>query len=235
MKARRPAGFTLLEVLIAISIFAIAISIVYGLYTSIISVVHNVEDHTDLNLRVRTAFTRLSRDLHGLYRGEQGYLHSVDSINPFADEPILEFSSRAHLAFNPESDPVPLAIIRYYLEPEEEDETYLLIRSDTPIDIGAEEDELAEDEYAEARKFVLCRGLKEVRLNYFDREGEGTSEWDTREGDEDEQEDDGRFPALVDIELVFLDGTDAQAEGALYSTAVFLRPGLLDFAGVIDE
>jgi len=58
MMARTNEGFTLLEVLIAMSIFAISVSIVYGLYASMMSVVQNVEERTRLNDLVRTAVIR---------------------------------------------------------------------------------------------------------------------------------------------------------------------------------
>ena len=97
MMARATRGFTLLEVLIAISIFAISASIVYGLYASMMSVVQNVEDRTRLNDQVRTAFVRFNKDLSGLYRGEQGFLNGRDSADLANDEPILELLSSAHL------------------------------------------------------------------------------------------------------------------------------------------
>ncbi len=219
---QKTAGFTLLEVLISISIFAISISIVYGLYSSTMAVVTNVEELTALNIRVQTAFLRISRDLSGLYRGEQGYLKGLDSIDPAEDEPILQFISTAHLSFNPESPPVPLSVIRYYLIADEQDETFSLLRSDTPMNI-----EIDEDTFREARKFTLCKGLLEVRVRYMDREGDDKSEWDTSEGDDEEQRDDGRFPGWIDIDFIFPAGDAAADDAAFYSTAVLLPSALI--------
>lgn len=226
---RKSAGLTLLEVLIAITIFAISVSIVYGLYASIMSVVLNVEDKTGLNDQVQTAFTRLNRDLAGLYRGEKGYLLGLDSTDPLEDEPILQFISSAQLSFNPAAAPVPLSVIRYYLVPEEQGDSYSLIRSDAPAKIGEVEDELTIDDSQETRKFTICQGLMEVRIHFMDREGDDRSVWDTREGSEEEQENDNRFPAWIDMEFVFSAGAENDAEGSVYSTAVSLRPGRIVF------
>ena len=225
MIVRNFIGFTRIEVLIAISIIAISLSIVYGLYSSIVSVAQNVEDRISLNDTVQVAFTRFNRDLSGLYRGELGYLTSRDSTDPSEDEPILEFISSAHLSFNPDAAPSPLSVIRYYLEPNDEDDTYYLLRSDTPVAVVIDKEDVRE-----ARKFRVCEGLLEVRLQYLDQEGDELSEWNTKDGSEEEQEQDSRFPRLVAIEFVFPSGITVEEEGAVYSTAVLLRPGVLEFA-----
>lgn len=226
MKALRYRGFTLLEVMIATAVFAICISIVYGLYTSIVSVVENVEERMQLNDGVQIAFARLSRDLQGLYRGDLGYFTSRDSTDPSEDEPILEFISSAHLSFAPDAVPVPLTVVRYYLEQSEEDDSYFLLRSDTPVAVAEEQEEVAE-----GRKFRVSEGLMEVRLQYLDRDGEEQGEWDTKEGSDDEQLEDTRFPGLVGIELVFPSKYSDEEEGPVYSTAVLLRPALIELAG----
>lgn len=228
MMARTTEGFTLLEVLIAMSIFAISVSIVYGLYATMMSVVQNVEDRTSLNDQVRTAFVRFNKDLSGLYRGEQGFLDGRDSVDLTDDEPILELVSSAHLSFDAATDPVPLSVIRYYLVPEEQDDTYTLLRSDTPEYFrGSEEGSVPQ----EGRAFRLCMGLAEVRIRYLDRNGDDNSVWDTREMEDAEQKEDSRFPISVRIELVFPTDRNGEVEGTVYSTAVLLRPGLLSFGG----
>lgn len=216
-------GFTLLEVVIAVSIFAISTSIVYALFASMMSIVQKVEERTGLNERVQTAFVRMHRDLGGIYRGERGYFESRDSGDPSEDEPLLELLSVAHLSFDPDADPVPLSVIRYYLVPEEQEDTFSLLRSDTPAAAAGG------GEAGEARKFTLCEGLGEVRIQYMDRDGNDDSEWHTRDLPEQEQKDDSRFPSWVAIELVFPSGPDSEAEVTSYSTAVRLRPGRIVF------
>ena len=121
---------------------------------------------------------------------------------------------------------MPLSIIRYYLLPEEQNDTYSLLRSDTPEFFRAgNEGSVTQEE----RTFRLCMGLVEVRIRYLDRNGDARSEWDTREGSEDEQKEDSRFPSSVRIELVFPTDRNGEAEETVYSTAVLLRPSRLSF------
>ena len=83
----------------------------------------------------------------------------------------------------------------------------------------------------EERTFRLCVGLAGVRIRYLDRNGNDSSEWDSREGSEDEQKEDSRFPSSARIELVFPTDRNGEVEGTVFSTAVLLRPGHLSFGG----
>ena len=141
-------GFTLLEVLISISIFAICVSVVYTLYGSIMSVVISAEDRTAMNSRVQVSFERIGADLAGLYQAEKGLL-VAKTPGDYTDEPILEFISSSHLYFDPEALPVGLTLIRYYLQQEDQAETYSLLRSDSPVTVTPETGETAEKDSQE--------------------------------------------------------------------------------------
>ncbi|SHH98314.1 PulJ/GspJ family protein [Desulfofustis glycolicus] len=219
----RPTGFTLLEVLIAISLFAIAVSIVYALYGAMISVVDRVEEKMAHNDRIQVALERINHDLAGLYRGERGYLIGR-SIDYRGDEPFLEFLSTTRLVFDPSQPPLPLTLIRFYLQDDDED-TAVLLRSESPILPG-------QDEYddVEGVKTVLCRGLGDVEVSYF-RGMEERDEWDSSSGTAEQQEKDERFPEMVKLELVFADPAGEGVEGERYPAAVYLRPAQLTFEG----
>lgn len=218
-RVRRAAGFTLLEVLVAIGLFAIAVSIVYSLYATMVAVVERVEERTALNDRVRTALERINQDLAGLYRGRQGYLvgRRVDYRN---DEPFLEFLSSAHLVFAPQRPPVPLTRIRLYLQ-EVEVGTYSLLRSDTPVLPGEEAGSAGE-----GRRLVLCQGLAGLELTFF-RGLEERDQWDSRNDSDQGARDDLRFPIGVRLALVFADEEADPAER--HATTAYLRPALLTF------
>lgn len=217
-------GFTLLEVLIAIAIFSIAVSVVYGLYAAILSTVQNAGDRTAQNERVQITFERVNSDLSGLYRGKQGYLRGREAAS-YSDEAILEFVSTSHLSFDPAAPPVPLTIIRYYLQESEGGGTFFLLRSDSPVMPGVQD-----EAGPEAKRFVLCEGLREIKVRYYLRDGQDLTEWDkTADGDE-ELEDDERFPLRVGIELVFAVDPEDVDKTETYGIAVMLPPATIQFA-----
>jgi general secretion pathway protein J len=220
----RPGGFTLLEVLIAISLFAIAVSIVYALYGAMISVVDRVEEKMAHNDRVRVALERLNHDLVGLYRGERGYL--IGRTTDYrGDEPFLEFLSTTRLVFDPRQPPLPLTLIRFYLQDEDQD-TAVLLRSESPVLPGQEEPGGGD---GEGVKTVLCRGLAGIEVSYV-RGTDERDEWDSSSGGT-QQEEDERFPSMVKLELVFAEPGGEGAEDERYPTTVYLRPTLLRFEG----
>lgn len=208
-------GFTLLEVVIAIAIFAICISTVYGLYGSVLSVIQATEDKTSRNDQVRITFDRIAADLSGVHQSDQGVFKAVEAASAF-DEPILEFTSTSHLSFDPTATPVPLAVIRYSLQPDDNNESYTLTRSDTP---GLSGNAL----FGKGTNLRLVEGLQEIELAYFASDGRESSEWDSADRDD---EDEPRFPARVAIELVFGTEDDTQER---YMTSVLLPPTRIQF------
>jgi general secretion pathway protein J len=221
---RAAGGFTLIEILIAITIFAISVSIVYSLYGAVLTSVNRAEARISQNSRLQITLERFSDDLGGLYQGQNGFLVGKES-GSVDEEPIIAYVSTSHLSFDPEAPPVPLAIIRYYLAQSDDDETLSLLRSDSPVMVGAEDEALEEKE-----KLVVCEGISEITINYVDRDGQEFSEWETVSGSREEleeQEELNRFPVLVTLELVF--GKDENSSGSSYSTAVLVRPSLLDY------
>jgi len=219
----RPGGFTLLEVLIAISLFAIAVSIVYALYGAMISVVDRVEEQVAHNDRIQMTLERVNHDLAGLYRGERGYLIGR-STDYRGAEPFLEFLSTTRLVFDPSQPPLPLTLIRFYLQ-DDDAGTVVLLRSESPILPGQEE-----PGGGEGAKTVLCRELAGIEVGYF-RGAEERDEWDSSPGTTEQQEDDERFPVMVRLELLFPAASSERDEGERYPAAVYLRPALLRFEG----
>lgn len=214
-------GFTLLEVLIAIAIFAICVSTVYALYGAMLSVINNTEDLTARNDQVRITFDRLSKDLAGVHQSRFGFLFGREPGSDL-EEPFLEFGTTSHLSFAPDAPPVPLAAVRYYLRTSEEDQTLTLYRADIPLLSNPDIDP------GEVRSLTICQGLREINLAYYDAEEQETAEWDSTP--EDDTEDTQRFPRRVTIELVF--GTGATSESVeRYTTGILVPATRIDFGG----
>jgi type II secretion system protein J len=211
-------GFTLLEVLIAIAIFAICVSTVYAVYGAMLSVINTAEAKVARNDQVRVAFDRLSKDLAGVHQSGLGFFIGRE-VDADAEDAFIEFGTTSHLSFAPDAPPVPLAGVRYYLRSSNENENLTLYRADIPLLTNPD---IAEDE---VRSLALCTGLQEIEVTYYNSEENEFSEWDSSPEENDEDEE--RFPRRVAIELVFEGPTDDRAER--FTTSILLPPTGVDF------
>lgn len=69
---KRSAGFTLIEVLIAISITAIVLSAVYGIFTSVFQAREQAMVESETSQLGRVLFERIGRELRGAWQPQQG-------------------------------------------------------------------------------------------------------------------------------------------------------------------
>lgn len=97
---RKSSGFTLLEVLVAIFIFAIVLSAVYGAYITAITAAGTTELQADINNKARTALERIASDLGGVYLGADGSLNGWKKEIGGNRADTLAFTSTAHLLFS---------------------------------------------------------------------------------------------------------------------------------------
>lgn len=199
MRSRAEQGFTILEILLAVSILAV-VSFTVG--KSLQSTMLNCEaarEQKGLHRQVRIAWQRLNEDLTAAivypdiaFVGEQKQLQGE-----YADD--LKFVSLSHLDFNPEGEGGGMAVIHYWLEADSEDSEQLrLIRSDRKL---FPETELEEEDEA---GFVLCDHLKSFSLTYVDSEGNEVESWDSSQIESDGSEEEKRvMPAAVRMKFVF--------------------------------
>ncbi len=189
---RQAAGFTLLEVLVAVGLLAIVLSIVYGLAAAMVAVTDHVADSLAENDRHRLVFERLNQDLAGIYQGESGYLLGRPPV--VGDEPFLDFLSTASLTFAPGHRRSAVTRIGYYLRADPEGDSVSLWRSEQPVTPATLFAGLPA-----GPMLAVITGLKDVRLHYLDDQ-ERFSTWDSRD-DEDGRQHDRRFPAAVEVAL----------------------------------
>ena len=144
---RNQRAFTLLEVLVALFIFAIVLSTLYAAYIGTFKNIEETESQADIYEMARVALERMVEDLESVYmpqsQGEEeseekettpqtlfeGTVAEVDSRR--ADS--LRFISKAHLVFDEDEKRAGTAEVSYYVtEGNEEEEGLTLYRSDTP-------------------------------------------------------------------------------------------------------
>ena len=211
--SKKNSGFTLLEILIAISIFAVVLTTIYTSYTGTFRVVDGTESQADIYRMARIAMERILEDLESIYipkRGENTK-SGEDTFQPFQfvgeDREIkgrpadtLRFISRAHINLSGQEQDHGTAEISYYVRENDEGDNFVLYRSDRPI---FEETFPLEEETG---GLVLCERLISVNFTYYEENGEVREGWDSAS---DALKD--KIPKMVSISLEFVNSSNPEA------------------------
>ena len=177
------SGFTLLEILIAIFIFSVLMTTLFGSYRTLLSGTRVIDKGITTYEMARNCLSRLRADLKSTYvalppayarpdsnRASdpyrfEGSLSQTEGI-PF---PKLRFTSLAHIDFARKAIAGIVEIV-YYVESENGNE-FVLRRADNPYPYPEFE--------AKKSDPILCRKIRSLKLKYVDREGEAYEEWDS--------------------------------------------------------
>jgi general secretion pathway protein J len=216
-------GFTLLEVLLAISVLGMVMAMLSLSLTGAARIVEATEREEALYTMAQTAMRRISEDVAAaLWCREVPFIgktavddgHRLDSLG---------FCSQAHLVFNPERQQPGPAVISYHLVPDEEkNELYRLLRSDEPLLPGRPPSEREAGEAPPA--FVLADNLRSLQLTYFDHQGQEFDSWEVAD-DESNPEQKSTLPAAVHCILEFR--VDAEPEASrIFSTRIIVPVGV---------
>ena len=206
-------GFTLLEIMLALFIFSVVLSIIYAAYTGTFRNINETESQSELYQMARITLERMREDLESVYLpppvGDEefeeegfwstGFLGKSEEIDGRSAD-TLRFLSTAHLVFDEEDKEAGVAQIVYdVIESEEEEEGFVLYRSDrSEFEQGVDEEEGA--------GLVLCEGIRAINLIYYDDSGQDYEGWDSMEAEED-----ARLPARVSIVLEFVNKANPEA------------------------
>ncbi len=210
-------GFTILEILIALSILATVLSIVFTSYTATFRIIGETESQAEIYQMARIALERIIEDLACTLPEDTKTSKSkdTDEESGFSGEnediqgrsaDSMRFRSWAHLVFSDQDQPWGAAEISYYVEEdEEEEEGLVLYRSDTPLlDLDKEPGE-------EGGGLPLCKKLVSVDFTYRDDDWEDHDDW----------EEEG-IPRLVSVSLEFINPSNPEAP-LKFATNVALR------------
>lgn len=194
-------GFTLLEILVAISIFAVILSVIFASYTGTFRIIEELESQSEIYEMARIAIGRIQEDLESacLYKtdeasepGRAGQFVGEDKEVSGRDADTLRFLSMAHLDLDKEGETGGRAEIGYYLKENEEANGLVLYRTDTP--------EFEEAPEEETGGLILCEGLYSINFTYYNADGEKFEAWDT-----EEKTFKDTLPVMVLLELYFVD------------------------------
>lgn len=211
-------GFTLLELVVAIAIFAIISTFVYGAYTGTVSTIERTQKKIEFYQNARLILSRISEELEqAVPPREKGTIPDFsyfsgnnDEINGVnADE--LRFVSRTDSGYSKETGKSGIVRINYHIEVAsgEGNEYYVLIRKEDPIFYR-------EDEEREKAEVFLekCEG---INFEYYS-DGSWVNEWD----DQTNPGGEGKIPKAVRITLTLKDDEGKPRD---FSTIVYLPQG----------
>ena len=196
-------GFTLLEILIAMFIFAVVLTTIFTSYTGTFRIIDETESQADIYAMARIVLARIQEDLESISfkeaktsEPEEGlpqsatFLGENNEING-RDADSLRFLSRAHIIFDEKDENPGIARISYYVSENEEGDDLVLYRSDTP--------ELEEPSEEGTGGLILCDGLYSINVTYYDADDESHEHWDAS-GTEFRNQ----LPKMVSILLEFV-------------------------------
>ena len=200
------SGFTLLEILVAMSIITIVLSTLFVTFKDTLENMNYVESQSDIYQMAHIALDRMQEDLECSIilakkdeTSEEGTDESLIDVFSGKNEEIndrdadtVSFLSTMHLSLNDGNAYSGLARITFYIEEIEDEEGLVLYRSDTP------EREQAPEE--KTGGVILCKNIHSFDLSYYDSDGDKFESWDSSEG-----EVKNRLPARVSIRLAFID------------------------------
>jgi len=188
----RSRGFTLLEILIAISILAIVLTTVYAAYTGTLRIVRDTEYGDDIYSMARVTLKRMTDDLESICTYKESFKF-ISSQNQFDDQKFtdISFLSSAHVSFD-DTPSAGNARIGYFIRKESDTEDYVLIRRDELF--RGEEGEFNDSEGDEG--YIMCDHIQSLAYTFYDEKG---NEYETWDSGSDTTKD--KAPTLVSIDL----------------------------------
>ena len=218
---RQPAdGFTLLEILIALSIFAVVVTTIFGSFNFVFGNVEAVETGMNDYEMASEGLNRMLADLRSLYAS----LPPAYDIPDTAEEPDpyrvvgelsavgggefsrLRFTSLAHLPLGKQWRQ-GIAEIIYYVE-EQPDATLSLKRSDR-LDFGEPAPEPRNDP-------ILCENVRALKFSFLDAAGDDWDRWDS-----DSEQYEYATPRAVRIQLAVGSGEQTHAFDVLIALPLY--------------
>jgi general secretion pathway protein J len=190
---KRSAGFTLIEVLIAVSLTAIVLSSIYGVLTSVFVARERVLAESETSQIGRVLFERLGRELRGAWQPQQPP-PPAPQVKLFF-EAGLDRDGQPELRFATASTTLAatgrggMAALRYGLQPMPEgpsDRLYL-VRSEEPYHLR---------DRLDAGSYPLTGNVKSVTWRFYGANG-WVDSWSAAQSNS--------LPQLVEMTVILLD------------------------------
>jgi general secretion pathway protein J len=199
-------GFTLLEILVAISIFAALTAMLYPAYVGTFRNIDITESYGSVYRMARVSMDRISDDLSCACIPQKDEDSDTDlafsrvflgenSETGDKDTDTLEFISEKHLPFYGDGS-AGRGRIKYYVKQFDDEKGLTLFRSDNP-ELGNKPDD------EETQGIMLCKDVDSINLSYLDGDGNEYDYWDSSS-----EPFKGKLPSMIKVDLVFLNKDD---------------------------
>ena len=188
-------GFTLLEVMLAVSILAVVSSMVGFALSSTVTLLSTTGNQKDIYRQARITLDRMRDDLTATIADRAvGFVGTKIEINGQQAGSIV-FSSMAHLVFDGGRSEKGSTTITYEVVEDENDPGSLkLLRSDS-LSVFTNVD-------GDQEAYTLCADLRSLHLTYWDADGQKNDIWESKP-DKDNEQEPVLLPAAVFITLEF--------------------------------
>ena len=181
------AGFTLMEILVAIAILAVVVTTILASFNSVFSTTEVLDDNSDLFEMAKNCMKRITNDLESIHITQRPLYQPPELDQPPDPHRItatitdiggtgiaqIRFTSRAHVNFEKDRRD-GIAEIIYYAQARD-DGQLVLKRSDKLYPYPPFEEKGSDP--------VLCKYVKSLAFKFYDTEG---TEYDLWDSDSDE-------------------------------------------------
>ena len=177
---RRESGFTLLEVLLAITIMSFMTALLWGSFSRTAQIKQRTEAGQDRVHAARVALMRITREIEMAYMSNSFNIGLQERRTmfigaPHADFDELRFSWFGHQRLRADSAESDTAVVMYYTEPDPVDRHAInLIRRET------RRLEQKDRKTIPGEAYILCPGVTRMKFQYYDyKKKEWKEEWST--------------------------------------------------------
>ena len=183
-RVRNDAGFTLVEIMVAVFVFAILVTTLFSSFNFLFKNVDSIRDagkYHDMAARFQLRFIMDLESAVVTPRafyippeiGEPPDPHRIAGgyeISGSDGEPAIRFSSLTHLPFYGDLESETAEIV-YYFDPAEGEEGGVVRRSDRVVH--------DDDFQASEGDPVVCESVESVSFTFFDQDGDAHDQWDS--------------------------------------------------------
>lgn len=209
-------GYTLVELLVAICIFALVIASVYGAYKTTFSTIQGSEHQAVLADRSGFILARITDDLESMILGNRCFLLGEEHVATGMHSDTLAFVASSQIFLGKDDIPHGRLLIGYITEVDEKSGLLSLYRTETRVFPG-----VPIGDGGVAEKNLLCTGLKEIRFTYHDAVGNILTTWKSEGSDNEKDQEAVKIPVMVDVALVF-PGIASEKSEQTFTTGIAL-------------